>query len=978
MKQPRIKRTPIAAGVALALGTTGAVAQEVLEEVVVTGIRGSLTSSMNLKRDSQGLVDGIISEDIGKFPDTNLAEAMQRIAGVSIDRSAIGEGQNVTVRGVGPHFNLVTLNGRQMPASSILDTAASSSRAFDFANLASEAIAAVEIQKTSRSSIPTGGIGATVNIRTARPLDNPDTIANFGVKGVLDQSTTFGDATTPEISGIFSTSNDDNTLGVAVTASYQDRALGYNQAGVPNGWRAFRGDEVNWGTIPLPGAPGSENIVNRPDPTDLYSVPQNALYSFNEVQRERTNGQLALQFRPSDTVTGTLDYTYSENKLATQRSELSAWYNFGPGHSTWTDGPVASPLIYSENFNGGDLCSGGATYATASENNSLGLNLEWDVSDRFGLEFDHHSSDAETGADSPYGSNVAIGACGFYRGNTTVDFSGDFPILQIDLPPGLTGVDRTKMLLTGRSFRNSYMRSEIEQTRVSGFFDFSDESSLDFGVVATGVDNRSAFSNVQTDSWGGFGSAADYPDDIWGTVESVPARFDNMPGSGNPNLFPEYFRWDFEDIRRAGVAVANGNPTSFQATDNFTTDRRTNEDSISAYVQYNHSFDIGDRPANIAAGVRYEQTDVVSSALVPSYTHIDWVAPNEFSAVTDGTTAFTTLTGEYDYILPSIDFDVGVRDDMIIRASYGESIGRPGWNDIQGGQTIGQLVRIDGGNGNQGDPGLLPLESQNLDFSLEWYYDDSSYFAVSYFQKDIDNYVGIAFIEDTPFDLAHPGQGSRYQEARAAVGNDLTDIRTYIFENYGDTPSVTQTGVDSNGNPMGTITGVAGEDPVAVFQVAVPSNQRSATLDGLEVSLQHMFGDSGFGGSVNFTVVDSDLTYDNASKDDQFALEGLSDSANLVVFYEDYGWSARVAYNWRDEFLTSRFDSERPNPLYTDEYGQWDMNVSYDVNDALTVFAEGINVTDEIQRIRGRAPQQTFFVTQTGARFMIGARYDFR
>ena len=139
-----------------------------------------------------------------------------------------------------------------------------------------------------------------------------------------------------------------------------------------------------------------------------------------------------------------------------------------------------------------------------------------------------------------------------------------------------------------------------------------------------------------------------------------------------------------------------------------------------------------------------------------------------------------------------------------------------------------------------------------------------------------------------------------------------------------------------------------------------------------------MFGDSGFGGSVNFTVVDSDLAYDNASKDDQFAIEGLSDSANLVVFYEDYGWSARVAYNWRDEFLTSRFDSERPNPLYTDEYGQWDMNVSYDVNDALTVFAEGINVTDEIQRIRGRAPQQTFFVTQTGARFMIGARYDFR
>ena len=978
MKQPRVKRTPIAASVALALGSTGAAAQEAMEEVVVTGIRGSLTSSMNLKRDSQGLVDGIVSEDIGKFPDTNLAEAMQRIAGVSIDRSAIGEGQRVTVRGVGPHFNLVTLNGRQMPASSIEDTTASSSRAFDFANLASEAISAVEIHKTSRSSIPTGGIGATVNIRTARPLDNAETIANVGLKGVIDQSTAFGDGTTPEISGIFSTANDDQTLGVAVTASYQDRALGYNQAAVANGWRPFAGDEVNWGTIPLPGNPGSENIVNRPDPGDIYSVPQNMLYSFNEIQRERTNGQLALQFRPSDTVTATLDYTYSENKLGTQRSELSAWYNFGPGHSTWTDGPVAGPLVYSENFNNGDLCSGGATYATASENNSLGLNLEWDVTDRFGLSFDHHSSDAETGADSPYGSNVAIGACGFYRGNTTVDFSGDFPILQIDLPPGLSGVDRTQMLLTGRSFRNSFMRSEIDQTRIGGYFDFTDESSLDFGVVATEVNNRSAFSNVQTDTWGGFGSPGDYPDEIWGTVESIPARFDNMPGSGNPNLFPEYFRWDFEDIRRAGIAVAGGDPASFQATDNFTTDRVTNEDSISAYVQYNHAFDIGDRPANIAVGARYERTDVVSSALVPTATEILWVAANEF-AVQFAAPDFTTLTGAYDYILPSIDFDVGIRDDMIFRASLGQTIGRPGWGDIQGGQTINQLIRIDGGTGNQGDPGLLPLESRNFDLALEWYYDDSSYIAVSYFQKDINNYIGITTIQDTPFNLPHPGQGARFQEAQAAVGNDLVDIRNYIFENYGNTPEVNQTGVDPNGDAVGTIAGIGGQDPASTFDIVVPSNQRTATLDGLEVSLQHMLGDSGFGGSVNFTIVNSDLTYDNASKGDQFALEGLSDSANLVAFYEDYGWSARVAYNWRDEFLSGRFDpTGLPNPVYTDEYGQWDLSVSYDVNDALTVFAEGINVTDEIQRLRGRASTQTLFVTQTGARYMIGARYDFR
>jgi len=175
MHKPTFHKTPLATGVALALGATAgspALAQQgsddVIEEVVVTGIRSSLISSMNTKRNARGVVDAITAEDIGKFPDTNLAESMQRIPGVSIDRSN-NEGSKVTVRGFGPDFNLVLLNGRQMPSATIEDTGASNSRAYDFANLASEAVSAVEVYKTSMADIPTGGIGATVNIRTARP-----------------------------------------------------------------------------------------------------------------------------------------------------------------------------------------------------------------------------------------------------------------------------------------------------------------------------------------------------------------------------------------------------------------------------------------------------------------------------------------------------------------------------------------------------------------------------------------------------------------------------------------------------------------------------------------------------------------------------------------------------------------------------------------------------------------------------------------
>jgi len=297
----RLKLMTLAVASACA-GAVPALAQEAVraadepQSVVVTGLRQSLQSSMNLKRNSDGIVDGIVAEDIGKFPDTNLAESLQRISGVSIDRS-IGEGSKITVRGVGPDFNLVLLNGRQMPTSNLGDL---NGRAYDFANLASEAIAQLQVYKTSRADTPTGGIGATVNVMTARPFERPGLHASLGAKGVYDSTNGNlpGDvkasrSTTPEISGIYSNTTADGKFGVALTGSYQERNLGYNTAAVSNGWRGpFRGDENNWGTIPQPGTPGAANITNRPGATDLYSVPQNLNYNFNGVQRQRTNAQL--------------------------------------------------------------------------------------------------------------------------------------------------------------------------------------------------------------------------------------------------------------------------------------------------------------------------------------------------------------------------------------------------------------------------------------------------------------------------------------------------------------------------------------------------------------------------------------------------------------------------------------------------------------------------------------------------------------
>src|SRR5690606_13809047 len=160
-------------------------------------------------------------------------------------------------------------------------------------------------------------------------------------------------------------------------------------------------------------------------------------------------------------------------------------------------------------------------------------------------------------------------------------------------------------------------------------------------------------------------------------------------------------------------------------------------------------------------------------------------------------------------------------------------------------------------------------------------------------------------------------------------------------------------------------------------EISTPSNMEEATLQGAELAVQHNFGETGFGVIANLTLVGGDLTVDNASTDFQFVLPGLSDSANLIAFYDKDGLQARIAYNWRDSFLNGV--GQNNTPTYTEKYGQVDVSVSYDLPflDGLTVFVEGINITDESQRQYARYENMFKHADQYGARYNIGARYTF-
>ena len=941
------------------------------QTVVVSGIRQSLQSSLNLKRNSDGIVDGIVAEDIGKFPDTNLAESLQRISGVSIDR-VNGEGQKVTVRGIGPDFNVVLLNGRQMPTSNLGDL---NGRSFDFSNLASEAISQLQVYKTSRAETPSGGIGATINVITARPFDHVGTWSSVGVKGVYDSSHNNlpnddkkGSAATPEVSGIYTTTSKDGMWGLGVSASYQERNSGYSQAAVSNGWKGpFLGsDTSSWGTIPTTGA------TNRPQGNTIYEVPQNLNYSFTGIKRQRTNGQLTLQFKPVNDLLTTLDYTYSENKLQTRRNDVSAWFNFGPSTSSWTNGPIAAPQVYSEIINPAtsDIAMGAADYATKTQNKSLGFNAQWKVNNDLKVEFDGHKSTAESKADSPLGSNNDIGTASFSRGTTTADFTQAFPVLSIQ------GADynRAPQQVTGSTFQNGYMKGEVDQAQFKARLRVLESSNLNFGLGIINVKNRSASSNMQLDTWGGATKASDYPATLFHPA-TVRGYFDQLAGSNNPNLFNNFYTFDFGAVRDAAIK-ATGNAAGYTPKTTWDTDQRTTEKSKNLYVQFNTDWDTA-MPMHTAIGLRYEKTDVTSTALVALPTTVSWGSQNELSLITNGST-FTTLGGKYNNLLPSIDWDMDISSTMKLRASAGETIGRPRYDQIAGGQVLNTGLRVDGGTGNQGNPALKPVKSKNLDLSFEWYYAKSSFASVNAFYKNLDNYPGQSQFVAQPFGLHTPIGGAFWNEALAngCANADTTCIRNYIFSHHANDPSVTYTGRDSLGNGTGTIRGQAG-DPITNFRISSYANQKKASLNGLEFNLQHMFANSGFGVSTNYTYVHSGLRYDNSSPVDQFALIGLSNSYNVVGIFENDKVNARLAYNWRGEFLSSTYDGAGPNPIYVEPYGQLDLSVGYNLTEKLSLQLEAINLTNETTRSHGRTYNQAEYVTQTGRRYMVGARYKF-
>jgi TonB-dependent receptor len=970
------KKKILSTSVALALASTvvPAYAEDgaLIEEVIVEGgIRASLKRAMDIKRDAAGVADAISAEDMGKFPDTNLAESLQRVTGVSIDRQR-GEGSQVTVRGFGPEYNLVTLNGRQMPTHNKVN------RSFDFGDLASEGISAVVVNKTGNATVATGGVGSTINIITTKPLE-AGSIATFGAKMAMDTSTAEGDEITPEFSGLFSETFADGTIGIALSASAQRRNNAVNTATV-SGWHTEKGDtNGGWTSVPM-----NADQVNRPTAASAnLSIPQATGYRVNEYESERVNGQLTLQWAPTESITATVDYTYSELDLEHTYSDMSAWYNLGNNtqSSVWDDGPVASPIMYSEASGNSDFAMGIGHDGSTNKNESVGLNLEWQATDTLLLALDYHDSSAESGTSNPFGTSSLVTMASFNRVGTTTYFDQDLPILQLDLNSGADGADRPlykdDMIITGSVFGNEFSHMDIEQTRLSGTFDMSESTSIDFGLELTEVSNRTTAKSVERGTWGGI-SDPGYISDIL-TRSSMADSFDQISGHDDSRRQTEYFTTTLEQI----VTLAEALPlpadqavgdcgTAYCASTDWNDDKRTTEETEAAYLQLSHATEFQGRPVNLRVGLRYEQTDVVSAARAPSYENVYWEGSSEHYYVQGAESDYTDFTGDYSHALPNLDWDIELTDDIILRVSASETITRPSYENIKGGITTGgETFKFRAATAARGEPSLLPIEATNLDMSVEWYYGDADYLSVGYYSKTVENFIGPKYVQEELFGLLNPTGGGLYAEVAAAEGldegADFTAIGAAMQAQY---PELF---VDGKYYPT------AENDPL-VFTVIVPVNEKTAKVDGMEINWQHNFSDTGYGFIVNATIANADISFDELSLSTQFVLPGLSDSANFIGFYDKDGFQARFAYNWRDSFvggIGQDAGSAGINPQTIDSYGQLDVSASYEISDNLTIFADGINILEADYRVYSRERLQVLQAGQTGARYNLGIRYTF-
>lgn len=861
-----------------------------IEKISVTGFRSSLNDAILSKRAAVGNRETIAAEDIGKFPDLNLAESLQRTSGIAITRDN-GEGQQISLRGLGPSFARVLWNGVPISTASNGGTdVGASNREFDFDVFSSDLFSRIDIDKTTSASQVEGGIAGVVNLRNFRPFDFDGFKANYSVKMGYQE---LSEETDPSANFIISNTFADDKFGALFGLTYSERSFRVD------GFETFDFVSQSANGFTFDTTAGNQSGLTDTELNNML-LPRLPRTELQYGTRERTSFLAAFQFRPHD------DLEFSLDILGANLDNNFDRHNFDAEIRSQND---LVPLNASVNSNNrvseitllnANRRSENRIIGQETEQLHIALSSEWYVNDSLQInavashaksEFDRRQTTFLARAnDTQITLNIPDGSQPIPQISTTADLSDpsiyDFDLIRVE----------------------PFTREEINTAfHIDAIWGDSD-SNITFGIGYDTLERDNVSHRAS-------GNPADFIDNIPAfsqLVGSVPVDdYLAILGAGgtpaaNPTLIDTSVVTDFFDL---DVLDQNA---PLQESGTGTAEEKT----FSAYAEANHTSDFFDMQIRMNSGIRYVSTDTdVSSPF--SGTPIE-------------------LSSHYSHVLPSFNVALDVTEDITVKFSGGRALTRPDIAALIPNTNVQDDFTVRSGN-----PDLKPFISDQADASVEWYFDDESLFAISYYHKDINGFIQNA-TSVAPFGDA---------------GIPLSILDPQIFVNLTlDTP----------------------------VDFSRPENVPDSTIiQGVELLYQQPldFIAEGAGLLFNYSKIKGDTSFMAGDVEVPSNIVGLSENNyNFVLYYENDDFSVRGSWNFRDDFVTNSCCRNNQPLLRTREgSGQLDLSATYNLpfSDNLTLSFEAINVNENDEYTYFGNTSQLQRLIGSGRQFFFGLRGGF-
>jgi iron complex outermembrane recepter protein len=915
------------------------------DEIVVTGFRQSLEAALNVKRNSVSAVDAIVAEDIAKFPDQNLAESLQRIPGISIQRDG-GEGRAITVRGLGSQFTRVRVNGLETIATSHDGASSNRDRAFDFNVFASELFTSIVVHKTAEASLDEGSLGAVVDLNTGNPLAGKEgfTLVGSAQGSYNDLSKNWG----PRFAGLIGWKSPDGTLGASISAAYQSTdtlELGNNTVR----WAQARFDSVdgtpcfysaNTGGTPVANSGGNYRPSPACDAVALAFHPRIPRYGEVRHDRERLGITGSIQWAPTDATKISIDGLFSrfrENReekwgevlLRSNERSINVSNYVIDDDNNLISATLDDAWVRTEHF----LKQSKTTFY------QIGGSWDQDLGDnfRFTLLGGISKSDADVPVETTFvfDDRDAQGYRYDYSDmnspvltfGTSVTDPANFQLAELrDRPSNVTNKFRTVQL------RTEWDVAEGFQVKLGGLyrrFDFDSEAFTRDTVVCGNGGLDRVLGTVTCSPSSAFGPTAVYGLPV---TSSISELF-QLGNAGQPSGTTT--EWLVPNID-AAAAYTNlySRPTAIDAGNT----RGVTEEVKGGYLQFDAKTELGGVEVAVNAGIRYVRTDQESRGL------------------TSGTPV--TVNRDYEDWLPAVNVAITPVHDVIIRAAIAKVMTRPTLGNLTpGGSVDGFNYRI-----NYGNPFLEPFRATAYDLGVEWYFAPGSIASVAFFRKEIQSFP-------------------------------VSETRSGTFASTGLPLSIIPPSSPAAINPEGQL-----------WTINSIGNGAGAELNGIELSLQAPFRFlpgflSNFGGIVNATFVDSDAEYTvagptvnpcvpgatptaacafgpNVAATRSSTLFGLSKKAfNATLYYEDSRFSARASVSYRGPYNDQNSGTGNVFEGY-DAITNVDASIRYKLTDWVELSIEGTNLTDAYrERFTDTDAKRNYEYNHFGRTFLVGARF---